>query len=210
MALSELTPGAIRKWHAQLMRSPKIGEVTVAKVYRLVRAILATATEDDLIIRNPAKLKKAGIERSPERPTATPEQVMALAYAIDLRFRAAVLLGAFGTVRLGEPRALTRSSLDFRRGTLTIRDQLVELSDGTILAHRPPKSDAGHRTVSMPAAILGDLAAHVDRYAAEGRKGYLFVNTKGGRCDGAPFTRPGRRRLPPWVSKNCTFMTCAM
>ncbi len=54
----------------------------VAKSYRLVKAILKTAVDDELIRRNPCRIKGAGKESAPERPTATIEQVDAVADAM--------------------------------------------------------------------------------------------------------------------------------
>ena len=45
--------------------------VTVAKAYRLLKAILNTAVDDGLIRRNPCRIKGAGQEKSPERPVLT-------------------------------------------------------------------------------------------------------------------------------------------
>ncbi len=59
---------------------------TVAKCYRLLRAILNTAVVDEVIVRNPCNIKGAGIERTPERPVATTTQVWALADAVEPRF----------------------------------------------------------------------------------------------------------------------------
>jgi hypothetical protein len=57
------------------------GEVTVAKAYRLLKAILNTAVDDGLIRRNPCRIKGAGQERSPERPVLTIRQAFDLADA---------------------------------------------------------------------------------------------------------------------------------
>jgi len=48
-----------------------VSAVTVAKAYRLVRATLNTALDDGAIRRNPCRIKGAGQEASPERPTPT-------------------------------------------------------------------------------------------------------------------------------------------
>ena len=46
-----------------------------------------TAVDDGLIRRNPSRIKGAGQEKSPERPTLTIPQVYPLAKAIDQRYR---------------------------------------------------------------------------------------------------------------------------
>jgi hypothetical protein len=49
-----------------------VSAVTVAKAYRLLRAILNTALDDEVIRRNPCRIKGAGQEASPERPIRSP------------------------------------------------------------------------------------------------------------------------------------------
>jgi hypothetical protein len=49
--LSRITSAAVRTWHASL-RTEGVGAVTVAKAYRLLKSILTTAVEDELIARN--------------------------------------------------------------------------------------------------------------------------------------------------------------
>jgi len=64
-ALNRISLASVRTWHASL-RQQGIGQVTVAKACRLLKD-LSTAVEDDLIPRNPCRLKAAGVERSAER-----------------------------------------------------------------------------------------------------------------------------------------------
>lgn len=49
-ALNRISLASVRTWHASL-RQQGIGQVTVAKACRLLKAILSTAVEDDLIPR---------------------------------------------------------------------------------------------------------------------------------------------------------------
>ena len=80
--------------------STGLSEVTTAKAYRLLRAILNTARDDDrLIRRNPCQIKGAGSEHSPERPVLPVPQVYARADAIGPRYRALVLLATFASLR---------------------------------------------------------------------------------------------------------------
>ena len=45
----------------------QVSPVTVAKAYRLLKAIFNTAVDDGLLRRNPCRIKGAGQEKSPER-----------------------------------------------------------------------------------------------------------------------------------------------
>jgi hypothetical protein len=65
-----------------MYQRPSIGPSTVAKAYRLLRSIMATAVDDELIGRNPCRLKGASVERPAERPVASVDEVAALADAV--------------------------------------------------------------------------------------------------------------------------------
>jgi hypothetical protein len=57
-----------------------------AKAYRLLRAVLTTAVEDDkLLPRNPCRIRGAGNERASERPVLTVQQVFDLAELVGRR-----------------------------------------------------------------------------------------------------------------------------
>ncbi len=57
-----------------------------AKAYRLLRAVLTTAVEDDkLLPRNPCRIRGAGSERAAERPVLTVQQVFDLAELVGRR-----------------------------------------------------------------------------------------------------------------------------
>ena len=110
LALTKLTAARVRSWHASLLAGPRPGRSTLAKSYRLLRTILNTAVEDELLAKNPCVLKGAGVERPAERPIATVAQVYDLAEAVGSRFRALVLMATFTSLRLGELQALRRTS----------------------------------------------------------------------------------------------------
>ena len=176
--LSKITPGMVRTWRASMLGAKKPGPATVAKCYRLLHAILATAVEDELISRNPCVVKGASIERTPERPVATIEQVYAMADAIGPSMRVLVLFATFTSLRLGELRALRRDRLDALHRTVQVIEQYQELSDGTLVLG-PPKTDAGVRTVAIPQAIISDIEAHLSTYSAPGPEGLVFCGTLG-------------------------------
>ncbi|WP_370466843.1 hypothetical protein [Streptacidiphilus sp. PB12-B1b] len=61
--LAQITAPRVRAWRTALLEADK--RITAAKAYRLLRSILATATDDDLIRRNPCRIRGAGKESSP-------------------------------------------------------------------------------------------------------------------------------------------------
>ena len=135
--LSDITPAVIRAWRADLLAGGT-STTMVAKAYRLLRAVLNTAVDDELIRRNPCRIAGAGIERAPERPTATVAQVFDLAGLVPARFRALVLLAAFTSLRYGELAALRLRDFDSHRGTLSVHATLTERPTGE-LTFGPPK-----------------------------------------------------------------------
>ncbi len=178
LELAQVTPAKVRSWHAGLLRADKPGAPTVAKCYRLLHAIMATAVADELLVRNPCVIKGAGQEKAPERPIASIPQVFEIADAIQPRFRAMVLIAAFAGLRLGEMLALTRARVDLLHGTIKVVEQYQELKDGTYILG-PPKSDAGVRTVAIPAMLKPEMEHHLATYAYPERDGLLFCAKAG-------------------------------
>jgi integrase len=200
--LGELTAPGIRTWRKELLDAGTGGS-TVAKCYRFMRTVLNTAVDDEVIRKNPCRIKGAGQESAPERPTATMDEVFAIAENIQPRYRLLVLLAAFAQLRFGELVALRRSDLTLptrRRptaeeiakgatpseliddGTPTLRvDRAIAQLDTGEQKVKGPKSDAGRRSVALPAAILPDLRQHLatSGFTDPGPDGRLFRGPKG-------------------------------
>lgn len=92
--LSHITTETVRRWRTRLLRDGR-PEDRAAEAYSLLRAMMNTAVDDELIKRNPCRVKGAGQHRTPERPVATVPQVFALADAMPVRFRALILSATF-------------------------------------------------------------------------------------------------------------------
>lgn len=100
VSLDDLTPLVVRRWRATLLEAG-ISETMIAKSYRLMRAVLNTAVDDDVIERNPCRMRSAGDEDPAERPTLTVEQVQALSMLVPPRFSAFILVKTYGCLRWG-------------------------------------------------------------------------------------------------------------
>jgi integrase len=185
--VAEIREPHVRRWRKDLL-DDGVSAVTVAKAYRLLKAIFNTAVDDGLIRRNPCRIKGAGQEKSPERPVLTVPQVYALADAADERYRALVLLAAFTSLRWGELAALRRSDIDIQARTVRVFRQLNERRGGGF-AFSPPKSEAGHRIVAIPELITPDLAAHIVTHARPGDDGLVFTSPGGGPLRHTNFRR---------------------
>lgn len=178
MPLSQLTTARIRSWHTALLTNGP-GTSSAAKCYRLLRTILTTAVEDGLIVANPCSIKGAGIEPADERALPTLAHVNALADAIQPQFRAFILLAAFSGLRRGELLALTRREVDLLHRAVDVRRQRLESRGGDHLVG-PPKTEAGRRTVVLPAVVIPDLEEHLTRWVAPDPDALLFSGARGG------------------------------
>ena len=77
--IGKLSTPMIREWRAMLLGNG-VSVSMAAKAYRLLRAVLTTAVEEDKILpRNPCRVRGAGEEHAPERPVLTVGQVFELA-----------------------------------------------------------------------------------------------------------------------------------
>ena len=179
--LDEITPPSVRTWRAERLK--ETGPTTAAKSYRLLKGILQTAVDDDLLRTNPCRIKGAGKEEADERPTATIAQVFDLADAMGPRWRLMVLLGAFASLRPEELAELRRHSVDLDECSLRITQASPELTNGRRVTG-DPKSRAGKRTVYLPDFLLPELRRHLQWFAEKERDGLIFVGEKG-----APFRR---------------------
>jgi len=177
VAIADIREARVRRWRKERLDA-EVSEVTAAKAYRLLRAIMNTAVDDGLIRRNPCRIKGGGQEASPERPALTLAQVFTLADAVSLRYHALVLLGTFGSLRWGELAALRRKDLDLEHRTVTVERSLTEQPGGGFL-FGPPKSAAGRRQVSFPELIVPDLRAHLASSTGPGENDLLFTSPTG-------------------------------
>ena len=109
---------------------------------------MAAALEDRLISHNPvAKLPLPRIERR-EMRFLTSEELLTLADSIDPRYRAFVLLGGFGGLRLGEMLGLRWGRVDLLRRRIHVAETLVDIAGH--ISFGPPKTKAAVRSVPLP------------------------------------------------------------
>ncbi|MFI1394240.1 tyrosine-type recombinase/integrase [Streptomyces sp. NPDC020681] len=189
--LDEITAPRVRSWRSERLDSTG-AETTVAKSYRLLKAILETAFEDELIRRNPCRIRGAGKESAAERPVASVDQVDELANVLGPRWRLMVYLGAYGPLRPEEQAELRRKDVDLDNMTVRVRQAAPELTSGK-RAEGPTKSEAGKRLVVLPAFLHIELRRHLDWYAEKGPDGLLFVGEKGKPFRRSTFGRKWRK-----------------
>lgn len=183
--LNEIDEAAVRRWRKERLDAGPVadrpfGSVTVAKAYRLLHAILATAADDGMIRRNPCRIDGAGKEESPERGIPSLPVIFAVAAALPVRYRVLVLLATFGALRWGELAGLRRENIDLDACEVRVSTTYAELDAGGLVS-QAPKSHAGLRTVAFPVELVPELRWHLERFSQPGRQGLVFVGPKGGR-----------------------------
>jgi integrase len=184
--LARIDALAVRTWLAKL-EADGVGQATRAKAYRLLSRILAAAVEARYLAVNPCTIRRAASDGTPEMRIATVEQVADIASRVPARYRALVLLAAFGGLRWGELVGLRRKRIDLDRGTVTVAEQLLEVNGAFSVG--PPKSAAGRRTVALPAAVVEALTDHLARYTAKEPAAWVFLSSQGRHLRRSNFNR---------------------
>ena len=186
-AVADIREAHVRRWRGELLDSGT-SPATVAKAYRLMKAIMNTAVDDGIVQRSPCRVRGAGQDRSPERPVLSVREVVALVEVMPERYRALVLLAAFGSLRWGELAALRRCDVEAEQGTVRVGRSLTELAGGGRL-FGPPKSMAGKRTVVVPAVIRPALAHHLATFTASQADALVFTSSMGAPLRDGNFRR---------------------
>jgi integrase len=187
VALARVQRSHVETWvrHLQVQG---LAPRTIRQRHSYMANMLGSATRDRVIAHNPAT--GVALPRPPRRDAEmtipTQEQVGVLLNAVEPRLRAAIAVGAFAGLRIGEVCALQLGDVDFLRRTLHVRRQV---RPGGEVA--PPKYES-IRAVAAPDTLLEILARHAEVHGV-GSGGWLFP----GRFDG-PTSSSATRRA--WIA----------
>ena len=191
LPLHRLTTEHVRALSRDMTESAK-APVTVRDTLRILRAALALAVDDGLLVRNVAK----GVE-PPSLPAdrgaralAAPEVRRLLAASRDDPLGPLWALMVGTGLRMGEALGLRWQDVDLDSGLLVVsgslRNQPRSLREGKRLVIADPKTAAGHRTVALPEFVTLALVAHRRATADLPRSvdGLVFT-----RADGQPMNQ---------------------
>jgi integrase len=174
--LSKITPVMVRSWYADLAtQTPGVARSS----YRLLKAIFNTAISDDLILKNPCRVKGGGTDRVNERRIPDVDQVADLTQAMPEQYRAAVIVAAWGTLRRGEVLGLERRDVDLAAGAVRVERTLHEFHDGSL--DIGPTKNGDPRRVFMPSSVLSALEDHLRRFVGPESDAPLFTGATGER-----------------------------
>lgn len=190
LPLDQITRVVVRSWYDKLDAGP----TARAHAYSMLRTILNTAVlDDELLPRNPAYIRGAGVTggRKNLRP-ASLDELAVMVDAMPEQRRLLLLLATWCALRSGELRELRRSDIELgrdedgeafgwvhvRRAVVVARTGETERGRRTTAVIGRPKTEAGVRTVSIPAMLLPVVREHMLRHAAPGEDGLLFPSER--------------------------------
>jgi hypothetical protein len=92
--------------------------------------------------------------------------------------------------------------VDLKASKVEVVEQLIRLDAGEWI-WRPPKAEAGVRTIAISPFTARMLVEHMDRFSAPGPDGLVYVNRADGPLIGSSWCRrdaalsPGAEPTPP-------------
>ena len=146
---------------------------TVETVFAVMRAMMAAAADDGIIMVNPCSRVPLPEVTPRVLQPLEPAAVLALAGAIAPRYRVAVAIAAGTGTRFGEATGLIVPRVEF----LKRRIRIIEQAQHRALA--PLKSKASVRTVPAGDWVLEEITAHIERYGTG--PGQVIMSTRSGR-----------------------------
>ena len=185
--IGSIRRGDVDAWVAELRQVMPAG--TVRKIHSTFRAALSFAVLTERLNTNPAvgvRLPRVP-HRDIDRLFLDEQEVNVLADAVEPRYRAVILLAAWGGLRAGEIWGLKRRWLDVDRGRLTVADTLVTVH-GQGLVWTSTKTHE-RRIVSLPLFLCEVLNAHMREFTEAGPDALVFTDRIGLPQGQTAFTR---------------------
>ncbi|WP_326597876.1 tyrosine-type recombinase/integrase [Streptomyces sp. NBC_01803] len=155
------------------------GRDTVARLYRLLHAVLESARKDGLITVNPCRLAGASDPGQRARAPVEPREVHGMVAAFTDRYRAALWFAVYTALRAGQVWALRRRDVDLENLRVRVAVGLVELPKEGI-TFDDPKTEGTARWTTITPAMAAILAKHLDEYVPPGPDALVF-GTRTGR-----------------------------
>ena len=183
--LQGITKQAVRDWFSEISGAGngRSNATQAARAYSLLKAILGTAVEEDLIAFNPCSIRGAGNMSSnikKDRSLASIDELTAILENLNDYYQTLVRVAALGGLRWGEITALKRKDLD-------LSGELVVVSVRRGVTYLPgegfvegPTKNKETREVHLPARLTGRVIAHLEKYVESDKDALVFPSTSGG------------------------------
>lgn len=190
-----ITPKDVREWHATtLVDRPTMR----SHAYSLLRTIMASAVNDELIDANPCRITGAGrASRVHKIKPASVDEITTLTAAMPERLQLMVLLASWCALRFGETIELRRGDIDLAGEVIRIRRAAVRVKqDGdseTDSKYRfevgDPKSQASIRDVAIPPHLIPVIEDHLAKHVGAKLDSLLFPADNGGHLQPSTLMR---------------------
>ena len=185
--LRDLTKARVKRWWEAL--DPEKPRAR-SKAFQFLHTAMNAAMELDLLAINPVTLPRRTRVRTKTARRIHPLSMVeleTLADAMPAHLRMAVLIGGWCGLRYGELAELRRGDVDPRAGTIRVERGVIKVAGGYEVG--PPKTEAGERTVHIPASLLHELRQHLREYTGPGLDELLFGAPNGGHLHSSVFAR---------------------
>jgi integrase len=183
--LAAITPKDVRDWHGvTLVDRPTYR----SHAYSLLRTIMGSAVNDEIIDANPCRIVGAGrTKRVHKIRPASVAELAVLTEEMPERLRLMVTLASWCALRFGETVELRRGDIDLRDEVIRVRRAATRVG-GTFMI-TGPKSDAGMRDVAIPPHIIPIIEYHLAKFVAAKRDSLIFPNETGGHLQPSTLNR---------------------
>lgn len=180
---------ALKSHHIQEMLNDiiSVGHYRTAEIVRLtIKQIIQQAIINEYICKDISlKVSLPQSQKKEKRSLSNEEKAILEKTKLTQRERVFVDLLYYTGVRRGEALALTVKDIDFKNRRLIINKNLV-IKDGESHLKNSPKTNAGNRSIPLPAKLLSEL----QEYIAHAKNIYLFTMKSG-----EPMTKSSFRRF---------------
>lgn len=188
--LDQITPAEVRAWHDRLLPD---APTMRAHAYSLLRTIMTSAYNAELIAANPCRVEGAGSARRRSRTVpASVEELTIIVETMPPRYQLMTLFAAWCALRFGELIEVRRRDVtleydvddDGRRlvaGSVSItRGAVWDAEETKYVMQDSAKSDAGTRVVHIPPHVLPAVETHLTEHTGKEPKALLFPAPEGG------------------------------
>lgn len=139
-----------------------LGRKTKGNVHAVLSAAFATAIDEEVMHRNPAKgVSEADLNEAREPVYLSPEDLVMLSERVDPHYSLFIRFLAGTGLRYSEATALRRRDITIKAGRASVRVSRAWKSIGKGEEIGPPKSKKGNRTVTCNAALSAALDEHL-------------------------------------------------
>lgn len=197
LPLDAITPSLVNGWYDSFTPKTKRhqgretdGATTKAHTYGFARAVMNTAVSVHGPLAgktNPFSIRGGGSSPSKQRQElATSGGVAIMLETIRPQWRAAILIGLWTGLRIGEVLELRRGDVDLDARVLRIR-RAVSRSKEAGVHVKDPKSQSGIRDQRIPQALIEPLRQHLKDHVGRSNDALLFPGRGGTHLSNATF-----------------------